>query len=425
MLDRHVALLHVVREGALVALNQDAEPNAALARRPVLHEARRIAEVIPRSAADLPSRVRLKRGLPAFLTVSNGALPSQGQPNTVLLGAVQRRVVVPDVSALLTATVADLRRARAAMGRTVIGAPPEETTPRPLEGVLVGLPLPSVLSFVVEMVAPRLATATAHHPSNAVAPRPCGLTDLPSPNLRPEAAFPTSGLVGKVAGSVRHGLIDGADPSRASARLTAPRETASGAVVVGRPTTCHVGPSAAQVAKVTQETPVTATVAAVPTQERSAGETLRRQDANVVPADDPSDRPLRSLRPAVQGRADGPVNQGVPAPAVEGHRAYTTIEGAGPDLTFRTKASPATVTTRLAVHGLQAPEVVAPLTGPSAVDPVQQALTGAPKQPPLVPMAPNEALQAAVRGPRRFPTRPSERTRGRATVHQSRVSVTG
>lgn len=121
--DRDVTAFHVVGEGALVALDQEAEADTTVAERAVLHETRGIAKLVPSGATDLPSRVRLRRRLAAFQATRHGALAAEGQTDTVLVGPLRRRLVGADVSALATAAVTDLRRPSPAVERAVIGAP--------------------------------------------------------------------------------------------------------------------------------------------------------------------------------------------------------------------------------------------------------------------------------------------------------------
>lgn len=57
--NRHVAVIHVVGQGSLVPLNQDAKADAAVAIEPILHDARRVAQAVPVPSSDLPTRVRV------------------------------------------------------------------------------------------------------------------------------------------------------------------------------------------------------------------------------------------------------------------------------------------------------------------------------------------------------------------------------
>lgn len=167
-------------------------------------------------------------------------------------------------------------------------------------------------------------------------------------------------------------------------------------MVARRSTSRHVGPCAAEVTAFAQEAPVATPLTAVPTKRRSAGQALRRQDTDVVPADDPGDRALRRLRPAVQGLPYGPVDQGIPTSAVQVNRSYAAVEGARPDLAGGTKAGPSTVAPAVARHGLQAPEVGAPVTGSVPSYPVLHVVARASNPSTSTSMTFHEARQTAV-----------------------------
>lgn len=80
-------------------------------------------------------------------------MAAQGQPYTVLVGPLRRRLVAPDVPSLATAAVAYLRRPGPTGGHAVVGAPTEEATTGAMKNVLVGLPLPVTRAVELEVVA--------------------------------------------------------------------------------------------------------------------------------------------------------------------------------------------------------------------------------------------------------------------------------
>lgn len=151
--DRHVTAFHVVGEGALVALDQEAEADTTVAERAVLHETRGIAKLVPSGATDLPSCVRVGRGLGVALAGRQGAVSTQGQSYTVLVGAIRGRLVGPNVATLAATAVADLRGPRPTSGHALVGPSAEEATTWPVEHAVVGLPIPVVRAVEVEVVA--------------------------------------------------------------------------------------------------------------------------------------------------------------------------------------------------------------------------------------------------------------------------------
>lgn len=173
-------------------------------------------------------------------------------------------------------------------------------------------------------------------------------------------------------------------------------QTTCSALVAREPSARHEGPCAPQVTTQASEPRLTTTTSATP-ERCSAREAIRREDADVVPTDDPSDRSLRSLPPAVQGRLNGPIDQGIPTPAVEVNRPDAAIASARPDLTRGAEAVPTAVTSGLADDGVQAPEVGPSVARPSPSYPVLQAVARATNQPALASVALHEERQATVR----------------------------
>lgn len=139
-------------------------------------------------------------------------------------------------------------------------------------------------------------------------------------------------------------------------------------------------------------------LAAVPAERGSAGQALRGEDTDGVPTDDPSDRALRPSRTAVQGLPDGPLDQGVPALAVQVHRPDATVKRAGADLAGSTATAPTPLAATVASNGLQAPEVGTTRAVTAQAHPVREALARAAYLATLPAVAPYEVRQATVRG---------------------------
>lgn len=202
---RHVTVVHVVRQGPMGTLDQEAEADAAVAVGPVLHDARRVAEAVPSATPNLPSRVRVKlrvEGPP----IPDDVVAAKGQPYTVLVGAVLVGLRAPDLAAPAAATVADLREAAPASGDAAVGPFAEEAAARAVLDAKVGVAVLQLPRPVVrQVVATRMAAAAADHPPILVPRRPGGIADRAVADLGPQAVPTARGVEGNVPRPTSHG----------------------------------------------------------------------------------------------------------------------------------------------------------------------------------------------------------------------------
>lgn len=402
---RHVTVVHVVGQGPMGALDQDAEADAAFAVGPILHDARRVAEAVPGAAPDLPSRVRVGvrvEGPP----VLDDVVAAQGQPDTVLVGAVLVGLRPPDLAPLAAAAIADRREATPASGDTAVGPLAQEAAAWALLDAKVGVAVLQLPRAVVgQVVAARVAATAADHPPVLVPRRPGGVANRAVANLGPDAARAAGGLEGDVAGPQGHGPPTRPHTARVPARPLPVRQATSGGAMPRRPQAPGVDLRAARVAARRAEAGLPA-AAPTSTTGRGAGLPIRRQVADVAAANGPGDRPLPIFPSAVRRRVDGPVDQGGTAPAGEGHRPETAIEGARVHLTRRVPAAPTPATLRPSEVTGEAPRPGVP--GPNAPSPVSaHGVAGVTvHRTPVTPIARHRVRGAAGAGGPRHPAHP-------------------
>lgn len=363
---RHVTVVHVVGQGPLVPLDQDAKTDAAVAIGPFLHDARRVAKTVPVPSPDLPSRVRV--GLRVVGSpVLHGATPAKGKPYAVLVGPILMGLVRPDLPAPAATAITD-RRGRAPAGNASIGPFTEEAAPGTVVDAKVGLTVRLVpRPVVVEVVATRMAAAATDHPPLQVPPRPRGVADLASPNLRQEEVIPTRGLEGNDARLKGHGLAARPHAADRPTLLAAVGEAAGGVLVARRP----LGPETdlgAVVLATGRPKAGLATSSPVAAVGRGARLPIRRQVADVAATDGRRDLAIPTFPAAGVRQIEGPIDQGGTAAAGEGHRPEAALEGARVHLV--TSVTPVATPAPLAAPGVAG-------TAPIAGAPVAEAIAPA------------------------------------------------